>query len=287
MKSTAETSSGWSIQAFQISPVVTGTEVSRFTRWILRDQLVDGLLAADRSFRCRPRRCRRCDTCGRDRSPRAVHVRCGPYACRPRRRPRRAGRTRGPLPELLGSAGRRIGADHARVGRDRLEVGSDLLGGGLGAAVRMGRTIERRVGHAGKLAVEIRRTADCPSNSPNAGMGTCNGDYADNCDETHQSDRSGLGISGANPSPGWAIAATQLTAVEAIRKYVLGRGELMTEPARRPLPNAIICRGFQPALPQAAAALPRRVASPPGPGRAWWPRRPARSGSASRRAPGR
>ena len=34
MKSTAEASSGWSIQAVQISPVVTGTGLERFTRWM-------------------------------------------------------------------------------------------------------------------------------------------------------------------------------------------------------------------------------------------------------------
>ena len=50
MKSTAETSSGWSIQTFQISPVVTGTEVSRLTRWIVLHQLVgqSRLAAVDR-----------------------------------------------------------------------------------------------------------------------------------------------------------------------------------------------------------------------------------------------
>ena len=32
MKSTAEASSGWSLQTVQISPVVTGTGLMRFTR---------------------------------------------------------------------------------------------------------------------------------------------------------------------------------------------------------------------------------------------------------------
>jgi hypothetical protein len=35
MKSTADTSSGCSIQTFQISPVVTGTVTERLTRWII------------------------------------------------------------------------------------------------------------------------------------------------------------------------------------------------------------------------------------------------------------
>ena len=34
MKSTAEASSGWSIQTVQISPVVTGTGLDRFTFWM-------------------------------------------------------------------------------------------------------------------------------------------------------------------------------------------------------------------------------------------------------------
>ena len=34
MKSTAEASSGWSIQTVQISPVVTGTGLDLFTRWM-------------------------------------------------------------------------------------------------------------------------------------------------------------------------------------------------------------------------------------------------------------
>ena len=34
MKSTAEASSGWSIQTVQISPVVTGTGLCRFTFWM-------------------------------------------------------------------------------------------------------------------------------------------------------------------------------------------------------------------------------------------------------------
>ena len=35
MKSTAEASSGWSIQTVQISPVVTGTGLWRLTRWMI------------------------------------------------------------------------------------------------------------------------------------------------------------------------------------------------------------------------------------------------------------
>jgi hypothetical protein len=47
-------------------------------------------------------------------------------------------------------------------------------------------------------------------------MDTCNGDNADKSDEAHQSDQAGLENSGSNPSPGWAIAAKQLTSSEVM-----------------------------------------------------------------------
>ena len=50
MKSTAEASSGWSIQTVQISPVVTGTGLIALDALDERDQLVDRLFRAQRGF---------------------------------------------------------------------------------------------------------------------------------------------------------------------------------------------------------------------------------------------
>jgi hypothetical protein len=68
--------------------------------------------------------------------------------------------------------------------------------------------VERCVGNAGELASEFGGNGDVARQSPEAGMHACN-QRADQSNETHQSDRMGLKTSGDNPSPEWAIAATQ------------------------------------------------------------------------------
>jgi hypothetical protein len=115
----------------------------------------------------------------------------------------------GDLGDEFGPAGRGIGPDHAGVGRDGLQIGPDLVDGGPAAGAGAGGAVERCVGNAGKLPVEVRCVDDVPGGCPQASMHNGNGN-ADNRDEAHQSDQMGLGSPGAVPSPGWAIAAKQL-----------------------------------------------------------------------------
>ena len=121
MKSTAETSSGCSIQAFQISPVVTGTVVSRLTRWIMLDQVVDRLLAAEDGFVADDDAVDVAMPAGEIDDRARFRARCGLVflsiqAPTVTRRPNSAAIAG----HQFGAAGRRIGADRARVGREQL-----------------------------------------------------------------------------------------------------------------------------------------------------------------------
>ena len=204
MKSTAEASSGCSIQAFQISPVVTGTEVSRLTRWILRISSLDGLVAA-------------VDRLVADHDAVDVAVLAREIDRRRESRARCARsflsiqaptETRRPnswaiVGHELGAAGRRIGADLPGVGRDRLEIGADLLGD-----ARSGRC---RDGPSRRTACRTRWRAGRRRRGPGNVRGTAPRDRharkrqrADKSDEAHQSNQVGLELFDANPSPGWA-----------------------------------------------------------------------------------
>ena len=184
MKSTADASSGCSIQAFQISPVVTGTEVSRLTRWILLmsssvvcspriDRLVADHDAVDVAMLAGE-----IDD-GAHFALVALGVLVDPGADR-----NAQAELAGDLGHELGAAGRRIGADHPGVGRDGLQVGADLLGARCAGRCRDGLTIERRVGDAGELAIEGGSTDDVPRNSPHAGMNASD-ENADKNDDAH------------------------------------------------------------------------------------------------------
>jgi hypothetical protein len=81
----------------------------------------------------------------------------------------------------------------------------------------MRRSIERCVGNAGELPVEVWSGSVFPGYHPDAGMDARN-KRADNSDETHQSDRMGLKVECANPSPERAIAALQRTSDKIIEQ---------------------------------------------------------------------
>ena len=70
----------------------------------------------------------------------------------------------------LGAAGRRIRADRARIRRDRLQVGADLFGGWPVAGIGMLGVGEGRVGDAGELTGEVRSCRFRSRHSPHAGM---------------------------------------------------------------------------------------------------------------------
>ena len=143
MKSTAEASSGCSSQTFQISPVVTGTFTSRFTRWIY--SMSSSVLISSRSrFVADDDRANIAVVPGKfddvfDFLLVAILEFIDPRA----RRDLEAEFVRDPRYELK-AAGRSIGADRMRVGRNDFQVGANLRFARKRALVGLVDGIERR-----------------------------------------------------------------------------------------------------------------------------------------------
>ena len=155
MKSTAETSSGCSIQTCQISPVVTGTLVERFTRWISLDEIGHLLLAAEDGFVADDDAVDVAVALGEiddrmDFALVAVLIFVDPRTGRDAKS--ELGRDAG---HEFYAAGRGIGANRARERRQHFEIGANLRDPRLAAGVGVRGAFEWCVGNARKLAVEV------------------------------------------------------------------------------------------------------------------------------------